>query len=76
MKASAIKGVIRFDKKHMLIPHYISPFEIFKCVGPMTYRLDLPPNLSGIYLVFHISMLNKYDEVEDFCHSIGLSDAG
>ena len=29
-------------------------------VGTVTYRLALPPNMSGVHEVFHISMLRKY----------------
>ena len=29
-------------------------------VGPVTYRLDLPPELENIHNVFHVSMLRRY----------------
>ena len=29
-------------------------------VGTVAYRLALPPNLSGVHAVFHVSMLWKY----------------
>ena len=29
-------------------------------VGTVVYRLALPPNLSGVHAVFHVSMLRKY----------------
>ena len=29
-------------------------------IGTVAYRLALPPNLSAIHLVFHVSMLRKY----------------
>ena len=29
-------------------------------VGTVAYRLALPPSLSGVYEVFHVSMLRKY----------------
>ena len=38
----------------------MGPFEIIERIGPVEYRLDLPPNLTGIYDVFHVSQLQKY----------------
>ena len=38
----------------------IDPFEILERVGTIAYRLALPPSLSGVHEVFHISMLRKY----------------
>ena len=29
-------------------------------MGPIAYRLDLPPELSKVHNVFHVSMLRKY----------------
>ena len=54
------RGVVRFCKQGKLIPRYIRPFEILDRVGTVAYRLALPPSLSGVYEVFHISMLRKY----------------
>ena len=42
------------------MPRYIGPFEILERVGTFSYRLALPPSLSGVHEVFHVSMLQKY----------------
>ena len=54
------RGVVRFGKQGKLVPRYIRPFEVFEMVGTLTYRLALPPSLSGVHEVFHVSMLPKY----------------
>ena len=54
-----MKGVMRFGKKEKLAPRYIRPFEILERIDMVAYRLDLPPNMSQVYPVFHISMLRK-----------------
>ena len=54
------RGVIRFGKRGKLSPRYIRPFEVLERVGAIVYRLALPPSLSTIHEVFHVSMLWKY----------------
>ena len=53
-------GVVRFGKRGKLAPRYIGLFEVLKRVGRIAYRLVLPPSLSGVHKVFHVSMLQKY----------------
>ena len=60
LKVSRLKGTLRFGKKGKLTPRYIRPFEILQKVGPVAYRLALPPNLQVIHDVFHVSQLRKY----------------
>ena len=55
-----MKGVMRFGKKGKLAPRYIKPFVIRSRVGDMAYKLVLPPELSRINPIFHVSMLRKY----------------
>lgn len=59
LKVSPWKGVIRFGKRGKLNPRYIGPFEILDRIGPMAYRLNLPPELNNVHNVFHVSNLKK-----------------
>ena len=66
-----MKGVVRFGKKKgKLSPRFVGPFEIIERVGDLAYRLALPPSLSGVHNVFHVSMLRKY--IQDESHVIDL----
>ncbi|KAH9685255.1 Endonuclease [Citrus sinensis] len=60
IRISPWKGVLRFGKRGKLSPRYIGPYEIVERIGPLAYRLALPPELSRIHDVFHVSMLRKY----------------
>ena len=62
LKVSPMKGVMRFGKRGMLSLTYIGPFEVLKCVGEVSYELALPPGMSGVHPVFHVSMLIKYHD--------------
>ena len=60
LKIAPMKGVMHFGKKEKLSPRFIGPFEILKRVGNLAYQLALPPSLSTVHNVFHVSMLEKY----------------
>ncbi|XP_043696781.1 uncharacterized protein LOC122647449 [Telopea speciosissima] len=60
LKVSPTKGMMQFSKKGKLSPRYIGPYEILAKVGPVAYRLALPPSLDDMHDVFHVSMLRKY----------------
>ncbi|XP_028102785.1 uncharacterized protein LOC114302024 [Camellia sinensis] len=38
----------------------MGPFEILEMIGPVAYRLALPPELSNVHNVFHVSMLRRF----------------
>ncbi|KAL0561625.1 hypothetical protein IC582_002065 [Cucumis melo] len=60
LKVALMKGVLRFEKKGKLSLHFVRPFEILEWIGPVAYRLALPPAFSVVHDVFHVSMLRKY----------------
>lgn len=60
LKVSPTKGVMRFRKKSKLDLIFIRPFEILKQVVDLANELALPPKLSHVHHVFHVSMLRKY----------------
>ncbi|KAM2294400.1 hypothetical protein ACFX1S_034308 [Malus domestica] len=68
VQLSRWKGVVRFGKKGKLSPRYIGPYMITKRVGEVAYTLELPPELSKVHDVFHVSMLRHY--VSDPSHVI------
>ena len=59
LKVSPTKGVARFGKRGKLSHWYIGLYIISKRVGEVAYKLELPPELSGVHSVLHVSMLKK-----------------
>ena len=60
LKVSPSRGIKRFGLRNKLSPRFVGPFEILERVGPVAYRLALPPSLARVHNVFHVSMLRKY----------------
>ena len=60
LKVIPKSGVVRFGKRGKLSPRFIGPFEMLERIGTVAYRLALPPSMSGVHKVFHVSMLRKY----------------
>ena len=60
LKVSPWNKVMRFGKKGKLSPRFIGPYEVIEKVGPVAYRLALPPDLEKIHNVFRVSMLRRY----------------
>ncbi|XP_058185847.1 uncharacterized protein LOC131303075 [Rhododendron vialii] len=61
LKVSPRPGLSRFGQRGKLSLHFIKLFDIIKKIGEVAYRLALPPRLSGVHDVFHVSMLQKYE---------------
>ncbi|KAA0035421.1 pol protein [Cucumis melo var. makuwa] len=68
LKVAPMRGVLRFERRGKLSPHFVGLFEILERIGLVAYRLALPPSLSAIHDVFHVSMLRKY--VSDPSHVV------
>ena len=60
LKLSPWRKIIQFGKKGKLSPRFIGSFEILERIGPVAYRLALPPELTKVHNVFHVSMLWRY----------------
>ena len=54
------RRVVRFGKQGKLSLRFIGLVEILERVGTIAYRLALPPSMSGVHEVFHVSMLWRY----------------
>ena len=54
------RRVVRFGKRGKLLSRFIGPFEILERVGTIPYWLALPPSMSSVHEVFHVSMLRRY----------------
>jgi hypothetical protein len=51
--------VRRFRVKGKLSPHYIGPFSILEKCRKVAYKFELPPSLTGVHNIFHVSQLKK-----------------
>ena len=55
-----MKGILRFGRKGKLSPRFIRLLKFLERIGSVAYKLTLPPSLSSVHDVFHVSMLRKY----------------
>jgi hypothetical protein len=59
LKVSPMRGLHHFKVQGKLAPRFIGPFKILKKRGEVAYQLELPPQLSDVHDVFHVSQLKK-----------------
>ncbi|KAJ9532418.1 hypothetical protein QJQ45_010564 [Haematococcus lacustris] len=48
------------------LPRYVGPFKVTGKLGEAAYRLELPPTMSRLHPVFHVSLLKKYTGSQGF----------
>jgi len=59
LKVTPMKKVQHFRVRSKLAPRYVGPYHILERNGPVAYKIQLPDDLSSIFLVFHVSQLRK-----------------
>jgi hypothetical protein len=59
LKVSPMRGLCRFKIRGKLTPRFIGPFKIMEKRGEVAYQLELPPQLSVVHNVFHVSQLKR-----------------
>jgi hypothetical protein len=65
LKVSPMRGLRRFKIRGKLVPRYIGPFKILEQRGEVAYQLELPPQLSDVHDVIHVSQLRKFLRVPE-----------
>jgi len=65
-------GVGRVIRSRKLSPKFIGPYQILRRIGLVAYEIALPPQLSNLHSVFHVSQLRKY--VPDPSHVLERED--
>ena len=72
LRVTPVTGVGRALKSRKLTSRFIDPYQISARVGVVAYRVALPPSLSNLHDVFHVSQLRKY--VPDPSHVIPMDE--
>jgi len=55
LKVTPTTGVSRAIKSKKLTPHFIGLYQVLRKIGPVAYQISLPPILSNLHNVFHVS---------------------
>jgi hypothetical protein len=65
LKVSPMTGLRHFKVRGKLALRFIRPFKILEKRGEVAYQLELPPQLSDVHDVFHVSQLKKCPRVPE-----------
>ena len=72
LRVTPVTDVGRALKSKKLTPRIIGPYQISDRIGNVAYRVALPPNLSNLHDVFHVSQLRNY--ISDPSHVVSMDD--
>jgi hypothetical protein len=65
LKVSPMTGLRHFKVRGKLALRFIRPFKILEKRGEVAYQLELPPQLSDVHDVIHVSQLKKCPRVPE-----------
>jgi hypothetical protein len=65
LMVSPMRGLRHFKVRGKLASRFIGPFKILQKRGEVAYQLELPPQLSDVHDVLHVSQLKKYLRVPE-----------
>ena len=60
LRVTLTAGIGRAIKSRKLTPRFVRPYQILGRIGAAAYEIALPPHLSNLHNVFHVSQLRKY----------------
>ncbi|CAL0306593.1 unnamed protein product [Lupinus luteus] len=72
LRVRPVTGIGRVMKTRKLTPRFVGPYQVIERIGPVAYRIALPPSLSNLHDVFHVSQFKKY--MSDPSHVIELDN--
>uniref|UniRef100_A0A151UIN0 Retrotransposable element Tf2 n=2 Tax=Cajanus cajan TaxID=3821 RepID=A0A151UIN0_CAJCA len=72
LRVTPTTRVGRAVRAKKLTLRFIGPYQILRRVGPVAYQLALPPVLSNLHDVFHVSQLKKY--IRDPSHVVEMDE--
>ncbi|GJX90619.1 hypothetical protein Tco_0343945 [Tanacetum coccineum] len=61
LKVSPWKRVVQFGKQGKLNPRYVRPFTVLAKVRKVSYKLEIPQELSRVHHTFHKSPLKSWE---------------